>query len=62
MTQFKDFVYALGDFFTWTFQILPELGNIPNYLYAVLMFGGVIYWLRWQKQLSEQARNNGTIE
>lgn len=62
MTQFKDIVYALGDCFTWSFQILDVLGNLPNYVFAILLFGGVFFWLRWQKQLSEEARQNGTIE
>ncbi|MEQ8325008.1 MAG: hypothetical protein RIC15_06095 [Vicingaceae bacterium] len=62
MTEFKDFIYATGDFFTWTFQILETLGNLPNYLFAVMMFGGIIYWLMWQKRLSAEAKSNGTIE
>ncbi|HAW51327.1 MAG TPA: hypothetical protein DCX54_03200 [Flavobacteriales bacterium] len=62
MSEFKDFIYLIGDMFTWSFQILKELGNIPNYFYAVLMFLGVIYWLNWQRKLSAEARKNGTIE
>lgn len=62
MSAYNDFIYGLGDFFTWTFSILPALGNLPNYLYAILMFAGVIYWLKWQKDLSNDAKRNGTIE
>jgi len=62
MTSFTDLVYATGDLFTWTFQILDVLGNFPNYLFAVLMFFGVIYWLNWQRKLSAEAKANGTIE
>ena len=62
MTEFKDFVYLLGDIFEYTFQILDVLGNGPNYIYAVLLFLGVVYWLNWQRKLSAEARKNGTIE
>ncbi|GCD78322.1 hypothetical protein JCM31826_18040 [Thermaurantimonas aggregans] len=37
--------YALADFFEWTFQILPVLGNIPNYLLLFIGFAAFIYWL-----------------
>jgi hypothetical protein len=62
MTEFRDFIYLTGDLFQWSFQILTKLGNIPNYIYAVLMFLGVIYWLNWQRKMSAEARKNGTIE
>lgn len=62
MSSYNELIYGLGDFFTWTFKILPALGNLPNYLYAFIMFAGVLYWLRWQKQLSQEAREKGGIE
>ncbi len=62
MTDYNDFIYAIGDFFTWTFQIFDVLDNFPNYIFAALMAGGVIYWLNWQKQLSAEAKKNGTLE
>ena len=62
MLEFKDFIYWIGDIFEWTFQILPMLGNVPNYLYAGVLFAGLLYWLRWQKQMNEEAKRNGTIE
>lgn len=62
MTEFKDFIYWLADIFEWTFQILPVLGNLPNYIYAVLIFAGIIYWLNWQKKMSAEAKQNGTLE
>ena len=62
MSTYNEIIYGLGDFFTWTFKILPALGNIPNYLYAVAMFAGMLYWLKWQKDLSKEAKENGTIE
>lgn len=60
--EFKDLVYALGDFFEWTFGILPALGNLPNILFTVLMVAGIVYWLKWQKDLSAEAKRNGTLE
>jgi hypothetical protein len=43
--QFKDFVYALGDFFEWTFGLLPALGNIPNFLFIAIGSVLFIYWM-----------------
>lgn len=60
--EFKDFVFALGDLFEWSFKILPILGNSVNYLFAILMFVGVIYWLRMSKQFSDDAERKGTLE
>ena len=62
MIEFKDFIYWIGDVFHYSFKILPILGNIPNYFYTIAMFAGLIYWLRWQKRMSEEARQNGTLE
>ena len=62
MTEFKDIIFLTGDLFEWSFQILPVLGNAPNYIYGVLMFLGMIYWLMWQRKLSAEAKENGTIE
>jgi hypothetical protein len=41
----NDIVYALGDFFTWTFKILPTLGNTPNIIISLIITGYFIYWL-----------------
>ena len=62
MIEFKDIMYFTGDIFEWFFQYLEMLGNIPNYLYGVLMFMGFIYWLNWQRKFSAEAKKNGTIE
>ena len=62
MSEYNSFIYLIGDFFEATFQILPVLGNAPNYIYGVLMFLGVVYWLNWQRKLSAEARKNGTLE
>jgi len=62
MSAYNDFIYLLGDLFTETFEILPALGNIPNYLYAVIMAAGTVYWLKWQIDLNKEAKENGTLE
>jgi hypothetical protein len=41
----NDIVYGLGDFFTWTFKILPTLGNFPNILISLVIAGYFLYWL-----------------
>ncbi len=62
MSAYNDFIYLLGDLFTWSFKALPALGNLPNYIFAVLMASGVVYWLNMQVNFSKEAREKGTIE
>jgi len=62
MSTYNDIIYGIGDFFTWIFQAFPVLGNVPNFLFAVSMAVGVIYWLNLQFNFSKKARENGTIE
>tara|TARA_B100000678_G_scaffold291579_1_gene309394 strand:- start:3576 stop:3746 length:171 start_codon:yes stop_codon:yes gene_type:complete len=55
--QFKDIVEGLGDFFEWTFGILPILGNIPNILF--LLIGSVLflYWMMEMRKHSKAGEN-----
>lgn len=62
MSAYNDFIYLLGDLFALSFEILPVLGNLPNYLFALLMAVGAIYWLNMQSNYSKEAREKGTIE
>ncbi len=39
------FFNAIGDFFTWTFQFMPSLGNIPNIALTLAGAAATIYWL-----------------
>ena len=41
----NDIVYALGDFFTWSFKILPAVGNGPNIVISLVITGYFTYWL-----------------
>jgi|OM-RGC.v1.037116447 hypothetical protein len=51
--QVKDVVYAIGDFFEWTFQILPVLDNLPNMLFLGI---GFILFFYWMAQMAAHAR------
>ena len=52
---------GLGDIFQWTFQWLQNdfwLTWVMNTGIVLLIFGGLLYWLNWQKKLNTQAENN----
>lgn len=42
----RNFFEALGDFFEWTFQILPILGDSVNYLFMGTITIAAAYWFR----------------
>lgn len=60
--SWNDFVYGLGDFLEATFQILPTLGNLPNALFSLIIFGGLVHWMRQLGKYKKEAQRNGTIE
>lgn len=41
----NEFWYGLSDFFKATFEILPALGNLPNWLFIVVGFVATAYWV-----------------
>jgi len=51
--SWNNFVYALGDFFEWTFGILPILGNSVNYIFLAL---GFIFFFYWMSQMAKHNR------
>lgn len=53
---------ALGDFFEWTFKILPILGNIPNVLFIILGFVLLFFWLKMQSDFNKKAEREGTLK
>jgi hypothetical protein len=55
---FTDFVYAMQTFFEATFEILPILGNSPNYLFILIGIAGFFYWLNLQVKYN-RAANRG---
>ena len=44
---------SIGDFFTYTFKILPVLGNLPN---MVLLGVGFILFFYWMGQMAKHNR------
>ena len=58
----NDFVYGLGDFMEATFTILPALGNLPNILFSLVIFFGLIYWIMELKKYKAAAKRDGSIE
>ena len=59
------FFRGIGDFLTWTFNILENeepVTMIMNYGVIVLGFVGLFYWLNVQKKLSAKAKAEGTLD
>lgn len=40
-----DIIFAIGDFFTWAFQILPIIGIVMNWIFVVILAGLLFYWM-----------------
>jgi len=57
-----EFVYAIGDFITATFELLPMLGNLPNILFTLIIAAGLAYWLRELTKYKAEAKQSGRIE
>lgn len=56
-----DLFWGLGDFLQWTFRLLQNdfwLTSVVNYGAIVLGFGGLFYWLNWQKKFNAQAEKD----
>ena len=58
----NEIVYGLGDLLEETFKILPPLGNIPNILFTLVIFGGLVYWIMELKKYKAEAKRTGGIE
>ena len=58
----NEIVYGLGDLLAATFKILPVLGNLPNILFSLVIFGGLVYWIMELKNYKVEAKRNGTME
>lgn len=41
---FKEIFFAIGDFFTWGFQVLPTIGYVFNWILSFVVFGLLVYW------------------
>lgn len=51
--QVKDIVESIGEFFYWSFEVLPKLGNIPNFI--LLAIGSVLF-LYWMGQMRKHSQ------
>lgn len=62
MITWNEIVYALGDILEASFAILPPLGNIPNILFTLVIFGGLVYWMLELRKYKNEADKNGGLE
>jgi len=55
----KEVFYAIGDFFGLIFNIVEDLGNMPNYVYICVIFVFLVVWtskmLKHRKDNEEHA-------
>ena len=58
----NELVYGVGDLLEATFEILPPLGNIPNVLFILIIFGSLVYWMMELGKYKKKAKQDGTIE
>ncbi|KAA3649513.1 MAG: hypothetical protein DWP98_07090 [Bacteroidetes bacterium] len=58
----NEFVYGLGDLLEASFEILPVLGNIPNIIFSLIIFFGLVYWIMQLKKFKAEAQRNGTAD
>lgn len=42
--KLRDVFYAIGDFFEWTFGILPVIANVPNVIFFIIIAAFFLYW------------------
>ncbi|MBD98395.1 MAG: hypothetical protein CMO34_01010 [Verrucomicrobia bacterium] len=60
--KWNDIVYGIGDFLEMTFQVFHALGNVPNIIFTLVIFGGLIYWLRELVKYKAAAKRTGGVE
>jgi hypothetical protein len=53
--MWTDFVYAVGDAFTWSFDFFEFIQNHFNNFLLLLGFVGFAYWMNLQNKLSKKA-------
>lgn len=57
-----EFVYALGEFFQWTFTLLQAGENKVNWLFIVIGSAMLLGWIVLQLRYNKEAALNGTME
>jgi hypothetical protein len=58
----NEIVYGTGELLSETFKILPPLGNIPNIIFSLVIFFGLVYWIMELKKYKGKAQKDGGIE
>jgi hypothetical protein len=59
----SDFWYAVGDFFTETFKILPVLGDSVNWLFIGIIATGLTVWLFMQASYNKaEMKESGKLK
>jgi len=55
-----DIFWGIGDFMTWTFQLLQAdmIGDMFNVACIILGFVGLFYWLNLQRKFNAKAEND----
>ena len=53
--MWTDFVYSVGDAFTWSFGFYEFVQNHFNNFLLMLGFVGFAYWMNIQRKLSKKA-------
>jgi len=62
MITWTDIFEATGHFFEWTFKGIRALGQVPNIIIWVMIFGVLVYWCMRIVKYKKEAQRNGTIE
>jgi hypothetical protein len=58
----QDLLTPLAKFTVWTFEnLLVPIADPMNAAVVVLILGGIGFWLRTQKRMTEKAQKNGGI-
>ncbi len=53
---------SIADVFESSFTILPKLGNLPNVIFILALFGAFVYWLMQLNKFKRNAIKNGGEE
>lgn len=59
----QEILAPIGDIIVWTFDnILVPMGNLPNLLVVILLFFGLMTWIKMQKKYNEEAERTGGLK
>lgn len=57
-----DFLFsAIASLFKFIFEFVELLGNIPNWIFIIVLVVLLAYWLRLQKKFNKEAQENNTL-